>query len=294
MFLLQLNKSKRSQAWALNFKKIFAKASFSTKACLVVASLYSFQASAHDFWLLPSQFQIAEPTAVPIKFRVGHKQEENAWGLAWKRVVAIRNYHSMGVTDLSASLIPQNNLTEGMVKASLSDKGSHIIGFESYHSTSVLEAEKFNDYAKTEGLDLILATRERRGESDSPGREIYSRKAKTIIQVGDKLTSNATQAIGHTLEIVPVNHPYALTENGTIKVQVLLQGRPLANAQIELASLVNFEREEQQLRTDKNGMAEFNIEPTGSWMFNVIYGLPIRNDSRAEFETYFASLSIGY
>jgi uncharacterized GH25 family protein len=265
------------------------------KVVMAVVSIFTaFNAAAHDFWLVPSNFKLAQPAGVSVKFQVGHKEEAESWGLQWQRIVALRNYHQSGVQDMSATIIPYTGMSPGLASVDLQTAGTHIIGFESYHSFSELAPEKFNDYAEQEGLALVLAHRTRAGTANSPGREIYSRKAKAIIQVGESLTENTTKAIGHTLEIVPQQHPHAgMTAEG-FKVKVLFKGRPLENALIELISLSDAKFAPQALRTNGGGEASFSFSATGNYMFNVIWAVPLTGRSDAEFETYFSSLTLGY
>lgn len=253
----------------------------------------SLSAQAHDFWLEPTHYHTNTPSSIALQFKVGHKEDTSHWNLAWNKIVALRTYSSDGVTDMGASVVPRTALLPGMAKTTELAPGSHVIGFESYHATSVLDAKKFNQYAKDEGLAEILAYRESRGQNDIAGEELYSRKAKTIVQVGDTFTDNVLKPIGHTLEIVPLNHPYKLDEN-TLAVQVLFKGKPLSNALIDALSLADHNAQAQALTTDKDGKATFKLDTKGPMMLNTVWGVPLTNSSAADFETYFSSLTFEY
>lgn len=251
----------------------------------------SFTASAHDFWLAPGKFQASPSTPVPIQFKVGHNESADDWNLRWDKVVALRNYTPEGVTDLSASIIEKSDLLPGAAKTQSLEPGTYVVGLESYHSVSELSAEPFNSYVKEEGLTAIHDYRQQKGLSGRAGTELYSRKAKTIIQVGDKLTDNAIHPVGHTLEIVPVSHPYDLDEQGALPLQVLFKGRPLEGALVKSSALKGASHKPQSVKTDAEGRATISFDEEGPVKLSVVWGEPLSGNPRADFETYFSSLT---
>jgi len=258
-------------------------------------SLSLSSANAHDFWLQANNYHsVTAPVTVPVKFLVGHGDEVDAWSLNWDRIVALRTYSDGGYRDQLRGIVPNNALTRGIAGVSLKTEGTHILGFESYHSVSTLAAGKFNSYAEKEGLALVLSERKRLGQENREGKEVYSRKAKTLLQVGDNYTDNVTKPIGHMLEIVPLRNPYAQSETDMLPVQVLFRGLPLENALIDFASLAGDANNEQAKRTDKNGETSFKLVREGNWKINVIWSVPNMGSNDTEFETYFSSLTFGY
>lgn len=272
--------------------KVFKIKNVLTKSltALTVAA-YAPLSLAHDFWLEPTQFHFEEASPVAVQFKVGHKEDIDSWNLTWDKIVALRNYTSTGVEDMAAGIIPKSSLLPGVAKTSILQAGSYIIGFESYHSTSVLEAEKFNDYAKKEGLKEVVEYRKDKGLEGYDGEELYSRKAKAIVQVGETLTDNVTKPIGHTLEIVPLSHPFTLGEDNRLTVQVLFKGKPLQDALIDSVPLKNATHETQSFLTDENGQATFTFKESGAVKLNCVWGVPLKSNIKADFETYFSSLT---
>ena len=265
-------------------------------SCIATAAFLfatSINVQAHDFWLEPTAYRSQGPNSLALQFKVGHKEDTSHWNLAWDRIVALRTYSFDGVTDMAASVVPKTSMLPGMAKTAKLPSGTHVIGFESYHATSTLRAKKFNQYAKEEGLTEVLAHREARGQNDIAGKELYSRKAKTIVQVGDAVTNNVLKPIGHTLEIVPLEHPYKLAGN-TLSVQVLFKGKPLSNALIDAYSLVDHSAKEQAVKTDSEGKATFKFDVEGPVILNTVWGVPLANSAAADFETYFSSLTFEY
>ncbi|GBL04958.1 DUF4198 domain-containing protein [Glaciecola sp. KUL10] len=250
---------------------------------------------AHDFWLNPNAYHTkSAPAQLPVKFSVGHKGDVDSWALDWNRIVALRTYHAGGFEDQLENIIINRGPISGLANVKLTSEGTHILAFESYHSFSSLDAERFNDYASKEGLDLIISDRKKFGQVDKDGREIYSRKAKTLLQVGNLHTDNVTSPVGLMLEIVPMVNPYALKGESELPIKVFFRGKVLENALIDIVPLNDRAFTKQSIRTNKQGEASFNIDASGSWMITVVWGVPNTKNSRAEYETYFSSLTFGY
>jgi uncharacterized GH25 family protein len=165
------------------------------------------------------------------------------------------------------------------------------------YAFSELPAARFNDYAREEGLALIIAARKRAGKTNTAGRERYSRRAKAMIQVGGQTSANqalGTKAIGLKLEIVPDRNPYALDSSRVLPVHVLYKGRRLANATVKLTNLRADDRPVATMATDQMGRARFKVPASGEWLLNVVWGEPVSGDAAADFDTTFSSLTFGY
>jgi len=265
---------------------------FALCSALILATNLS---KAHDFWLSPTSFNAKQaPANVKVKFQVGHGDDVNSWALNWQRIVSLRTYGDGVYQDQSANIIENRQLFDGFANVSLATQGTHVLGFESYHSFSSLEASKFNSYVEKEGLAQVLEQRERFGQTERAGTELYSRKAKALIQVGGKVSDNVTQPVGLTLEIVPLQNPYNLSDAKKFPVRVLFRGKPLQNALIDFAPLNGESVEQQAMRTNDRGEASFALEEKGSWIVNVVWAVPLANNEKADFETYFSSLTFGY
>lgn len=250
-------------------------------------------ATAHDFWIQPTKFQVAPGTAIAFTFQVGHGKFRERWNNN-QRIVSLIDFHRGVRRDLRPQLRSGGNFD---LATSGAAPGLHVIAMQSNHATSELPAIRFNDYAREEGLVPILAARKAAGKTNSPGRERYSRRAKALIQVGQASAANqafATRPIGLKLEIVPDRNPYALGANRMLPVHVLYNGRRLPNATVKLTNLGADERPVAIAVTDQRGQARFRVPTTGAWLLNVIWSEPVRNDPKVEFDTTFSSLTFGY
>lgn len=252
-------------------------------------------AQAHDFWVELEDYWLPVGDASSwARFRVGHAEDEGAWPLLWDRIVSLRAYGAGGISDQQANLQEQTPVWEGGANIRLPHKpGTYVLAMESHHAFSKLPADRFTDYARTEGLSLILADRVARAKEQMDGTEVYSRRAKAIVQVGTAFTNNVTQPIGQSLEIVPERNPYALGSDEPLPVRVFFRGRPLPGAQIDLQTVAPNDKDIATLTTDRDGRAVFTFPRQGILKFNTVWSVPIQNE-RADYETIFSSLTFGY
>jgi uncharacterized GH25 family protein len=264
--------------------------------CGLALMLVAGAAQAHDFWIQPSVFKTAPGKPVELRFLIGEPGAVEHWATEWQKVVSLQDYAPHGVTDRLASIRPlegkEPTIERSDASFALSEAGTHMIAFTSAHAASDLDAPAFNDYVEHEGLALIREQRRLKDQTNQRGRELYSRRAKALVQVGDVVTDTVSQPIGQTLEIVPTANPYSLKANQPLRVRVWFHGQPLAGATVVIESLSAEAKHGTPVLSDRDGMATFPHPGGGAWKINVVWSYPII-DPRAEFETVFASLSFG-
>jgi hypothetical protein len=251
-------------------------------------------ASAHDFWLQPQSWQATPGTPLPFVVEVGHGQFRQQWGADGGHLLALKDLANGGAVDVRPLFKPGGEVPH--LTRTFRREGLHIISLVSTNAASDLPSIRFNDYIKAEGLTPAIDTRTRSGTLNSNGRELYSRRAKALIQVGRPSKSDdalATRPIGLTLEIVPLRNPYSLGANHVLPIQIFYEGRPLPGALVKLTSLEFDAKPLRMVRSDASGRASFEIPPVGSWLVNVIWTKPIASRD-ADFLTTFSSLTFGY
>ena len=249
-------------------------------------------AVAHDFWLQVRPFVMAAPTRVLMTVQVGHGQARDRWGVDASHVV---RFHTVGP---DGDIDRKSSLTLGAVGfdaiVPLSRPGGYVLAMETTPTPSQLPFLRFNDYVNAEGITPIIETRHRLNEDRADGREIYSRRAKTILQAGPvdaAAIARITHPIGMTLEIVPERHPQTLGADRKLPVRVLFNGRPLRGALVKLTDLDADAEPVAKLRTGADGRCVMNIPKPGKWQLNVIWSVPLQRDAHADFATTFASLA---
>ena len=221
-------------------------------------------ASAHDFWLQPQRFRTVVRSPTPIAILVGHGADRAPWGVGSDRVLMLRSIGPNGVADHLAAV--RARPVADVPPMSFGAPGTHIVALQSGHAVSELPGVRFTNYLKEEGLTPALAARTRNRTSNAAGREIYSRRAKALIQVGPggAAQPHVTRPVGMTLEIVPERDPYAPSRTTALPIRVLYEGRPLAGALVKLTNLAADEKPVATALTNGVGRAVFTVPRTGS------------------------------
>lgn len=266
--------------------------------CLGVGILWAGVASAHDFWLQPDRFRIDPGETVALSFLIGEPGSVEPWALEWRKVASFQVFAPDHMFDLQAQLEPLDGREPQQGRAdatfTLSMPGTHMLAFASHHALSDLAPAEFNAYLEHEGLAGVIAHRNQAGTEQARGREIYSRRAKSLVQVGPAPTDSVSRPIGHTLELVPERNPLLLAPGEPLAVRVLFRGKPLTGASVVLESLASDAVKTPPRLTDAVGKVAFPPPASRGWRgahkLHVVWSVPII-DPRADFETLFASLT---
>ena len=251
-------------------------------------------AVAHDFWLQPLRFAFATPGPVPMRIYVGHGSARDRWGLGADRVVLFSSIGPDGLVNRKSSL--QLGAPEIDAIVPLTQPGTYVFAFQSTASTSDLPYLRFNDYVAVEGITPIAAYRARIGAERKNGRELYSRRAKTIVEIGPVEPAGiarATRPVGLSLEIVPERHPAMLKAGERLPLRILYRRKPLAGAFVKLTNLDADDKPIATARTDAAGRVSFVIPKGGQWQFNVIWSNVVKDNPAADYVTTFSSLTFG-
>lgn len=225
--------------------------------CLATAAL------AHDFWVRPASFRVGVGGQVQTRLFVGMDMQGEARAFKKDRVKAF----TISGASTEGKPVPMVS-TEGGDPAGTfgaSKPGLHVITYQSRESTIVLAPDKFDEYLREEGLEHIIAERERLGEKAANGREAYSRCATSMIVVGDATDGLWAGPRGLPIELVPVTNPAAAKPGDTLKFTLLRDGKPLKDAKV-VARCETTPKEPASARTDQNGIVEFKVGTAGVWM----------------------------
>ena len=256
---------------------------------------FATSAAAHDFWLQPPVFQVKPGTPLPMTALIGHGDDRGRWEADAKRIIMLKSIGPKGTVDFRSAF--KQRRVGAHFAPIFKDPGVHVIAMQTSFASSTLPPQRFNSYATEEGLTPILEHRKKLQISNTVGREIYSRRAKVLIQVGNgtgRPDPLSTTAIGLDLEIVPERDPYKLDKSRSLPVRVFYQGKPLSGATVKLTNLNSDIKPVAVVKTDSSGRAAFRIPESDAWLLNVVWTKPINGRPDADFDTIFSSLTFGY
>jgi uncharacterized GH25 family protein len=264
-------------------------------ACLL--ALFAASAMAHDFWIQPNDYWLNPLSAVAFTLQVGHGPFRQRSPIPVGRVARFEAISMDGSRiDLRDRLQLGGLADDGHI--AFSKPGTYVLVMETdARAQSHLPAIRFNDYLKVEGLTPALEQRERAHRMSADGSENYSRRAKSLVQVGPPEAASqaqVTESLGLPLEIVPEHNPYALPHSATLPVRVIYEGQPLVGALVKLTDLEHDEAPFEMHLTDREGRARFAMPTHGAWLLNVIWTKVLPDARETDFETVFSSLSFGF
>jgi uncharacterized GH25 family protein len=253
-------------------------------------------APAHDLWMQPAAFWIPTGGSVPVTILIGHGKDRENWGVRSDRIILLRSMGPDGRVTNLMPLIPPNTAVPTLA-LTFAKPGTHLVAMQSNHSQSELPGVRFDEFLKEEGLTPAILHRQRTSAKQKPGREVYSRRTKTLVQVG-KLDlrdgSPATKRLGLNLEIVPERDPYRLAAGQDLPVRVFFEGRPLGGALVKLTNLDADSKPVAMKVTDGAGRARFDVPRKGKWLLNVVWIKRVSGVPNADYQTTFSSLTFGY
>jgi len=252
---------------------------------LSVALLSGGPLLAHDMWIEPATFFPQSGQLVGVGLRVG----EDLLGDPIPRNPAL--IHQFVVEDASGRtpVVGRDGAEPaGIVRAAM--PGLLVIGYRSHPSAVTLDAAKFNQYLKEEGLESIAAIRARRSDSGTAVRELFSRCAKSLILTGPASESQADRALGFPLELMAEKNPYALGAGQELPVRLTFDNRPLAGVLVVAINRLN-PLDKINARSDAEGRVRFPLKHNGVWMVKAVHMVPAAADTGADWASYWASLT---
>ncbi|HXH41412.1 MAG TPA: DUF4198 domain-containing protein, partial [Thermoanaerobaculia bacterium] len=177
---------------------------------VIIALIVAFvarRAVGHDFWIEPSKFRPAVSERVMVALRVGQKLS----GDPLPRIPQlIDRFVIKGESGVEGPVVGRPGADPAGI-AFVGDAGLHWIGYQSNPYPVALEAPKFEDYLRDEGLERIIEERKKKGQSAAPGRERFYRCAKSLLDTPAGAAAGPSRVfdtpLGFTLELVPRKNP---------------------------------------------------------------------------------------
>jgi uncharacterized GH25 family protein len=259
------------------------------RSLIVLISLFiTGMTQAHEFWVMPSSFSPAPLQQTGFALYVGAGWPGESVPRDPSRLVRFELIDAQGSSPLEAE--PAADPAGIAAPKAL---GTAIAVYRSNQAEITLEAAKFEAYLLEEGLEQISKARAARGQSQQPGRELYSRCAKALVRVGGARGSSAgfDRNVGLTLELIPENDPFALIGGGTLRLRLLYNDKPLAGVLIKAASRAQPKRWISG-RSDAQGRVALKLPEAGVWLINAVQMIEAPTGSRADWESVWSSLTL--
>lgn len=257
------------------------------RAAALAAALAVFAAplAAHDFWIEPTAFRPAVGATLGVRLVVGQKFRGDALP---RNPAMIARF--VLVSEAGEVPVAGHAADEPAGSVRIEQPGLAVIAYRSLDSAVSLEAAKFEEYLKDEGLETVIAARAKRGDSQKPSRELFSRSAKALIAAGGEGTTGFDRVVGLTLELVPEKNPYASKGGDALPVRLLFEGKPLAGA---LVVALSYDDPDQKIaaRSDRDGRVTLRLPREGVWLVKAVHMVPVVGNPNEDWRSIWASLT---
>ncbi|OQX27528.1 MAG: hypothetical protein BWK80_04840 [Desulfobacteraceae bacterium IS3] len=95
-----------------------------------------------------------------------------------------------------------------------------------------------------------------------------------------------TKPLGLKFEIVPMKNPFQLASDESLPVQILFDGKPLADI------AVSSEKDSEAVKTDKDGVAMIKIAEKGIRLISARHKVPVQNNPETDYLLFTAFLTV--
>jgi len=244
---------------------------------------------SHEFWLQPKKFRYAIGEEMKVAFMVGENFEGEPWDLKKHGIEKLDLLHLAKVIDLKKQVKPDE---KDKLKFKFTEAGTYLLSMQSDNSYVELEAEKFNEYLKEDGLDNVLEARTQNNTLDKPSKEFYSRHVKLLVQAGPKTDDTYKKKLGYRIEIIPNQNPYLLKSGDYLQCLVLFDGKPSAHQLVKVWNKIGNTTFLQNAYTENDGTLKFPISSKGPWMVSTVKMIPSEKPG-ADWQSLWSSLVFG-
>jgi hypothetical protein len=256
---------------------------------LVLIALASVSLIGHDLYILPQTFRNKPGVRLGFAFNNGDSfpVSESAPVIARLQEAQLRSSRAtIALQDLHVagnSVVGSVNLPEAA--------GSMFLSVHTRANLIELQAGKFLEYLKEEGLDDVISWRENHGEASKPGRERYSKFAKALV-VSEEPDDFYKTALGLAIEIIPEENPAGIHAGRALSIRVMLHGKPVGGLQVEASWSAGAESKIVIIgRTDHQGRIPVPISARGTWRLHTLAMERCAEPAIADWESSWASLT---
>jgi uncharacterized protein DUF4198 len=249
-------------------------------------AIFAGVATAHEFWIEAQAYQV--PSGGQLVAELKNGQEFQGVSLAFFE----NNFTRFDIVSGDTVVPVEGRMGDSPalnVEAPLDGLLAVV------HETKPLlvtykEWSKFQTFADHKDFPDIQARHVENGFPDPPFKERYSRHVKALFAVGDGAGSD--REVGLKTEFVALTNPYAPDFDGMMRVQVLLDGAPRKDVQVEVFDRpTEGEVDINMHRTDDEGIAIIPVTPGHTYLFDAVVLEPILGDETAVWFTYWAALT---
>ncbi len=258
--------------------------------------------AAHDFWLIPDAFAVTPGTRMILRGQTSSLFPTSLSAVTPDRIVsasimtADRTERVRDVSVVGTSL----RLAHPAART-----GQRLIGVQLAPRTIRESPASFRRYLDLEGAPEARERYEREGLLPKVGGDSivrrYAKYAKTLVDVGGGARA-FHRTMDHPLEFIPLSDPSALRIGDTLRVRLLLLGKPAVSAQLHAGSIATgptalrdtaaarrAAASDIKIETDGSGVAVIVVTQSGWWNVRTLQIVPAARGSGADWDVHWAT-----
>ena len=234
------------------------------RAIVLLPFFVSAIAFGHDTWIAPDRFTAKRGATITLHMTSGMEYPKLDHAIKPDRVaraVVIANGRRTSLTPFSSG----HSLDFRM---RLRTTGGHVIAVDLSPKEIELKPEQVAEYLDEIGAGAALRDEWKNMPEPKRWREVYTKHAKTFVRIGNA-DEAWRDAAGSTLEIVPLADPTSLRAGDTLTLQLLEDGKPLANFSVGVAHESDPKGTLQT--TDGAGQTAVRLEKSGRYLLRATH-----------------------
>jgi len=258
-------------------------------AVAMLVGLVSLASHAHEFWILPSDFQPQAGDTVTVDLVIGTDFEGFSSPYTPDEIAAFALIDVAGAIPMKGRF---GDMPAGKFVAA--QDGLVLV----YHETGPLyvtyrKPEKFISFATSKGFADIAALYQNADAENFKLVEQYRRFAKSLLMVGP--ASGQDQILGLQMELVALTNPYQQPAPNEFVLAVYETGAPRPGAQVTVfIRHAPGDVEKKIIVADDRGQVRLELLPGRQYLFDSVKLYRLRNPEMAngaEWESLWASLT---
>jgi uncharacterized GH25 family protein len=246
--------------------------------------------AAHDLYLKPARMVVRGGEKIRVEYHNGDAFPKSETTVVLARLRDARRIAASGEAPFEGV---RNEGKTTVASVAAPGRGHFHLISRTEPNFIELPPDSFEKYLAHEGLGWVIEWRRKNGESNKPGREIYSKYVKSLL-VAEAGDGSFVTPAGLTVEFVPLDDPYTAAAGPAIRVRLDFRGRPAAGHEVELQSLVSGKASRQALgKTGADGVVRVPLAGAGFYKLHAIVMERPEDRSRADWESFWATLTFG-
>lgn len=121
----------------------------------------------------------------------------------------------------------------------------------------------------------------------------FNMTAKAVVEVGGSANGLENKS-DHALQLIPLKNPSDLSLGEKLPIKALFKGQPQAGVTIDSTYKGYKDHWVAEAKTDEKGLAQFEINHKGPWLFRAKYYRPYPDKSVCDKYFYCSSLNLGF